>query len=237
MCHKFEILDGAFFISDAHHSHNKPELKQLLQDILHAKLTPPQLILMGDIFDTLFGIIDYTIKQNEKIIDILNDIAIKIEVIYLEGNHDFCLDGVFKNIKIYPLKLQPLFCTYHNKVVCLAHGDFIEGIKYKFYTSLIRSHIMLLILKYIDILGNHFILKKLDNYLKQKDNCQNFKNFKKYITHRLENKYAQKCNIFIEGHFHQDTKFKIKKMLYINLPAFACNQRYFIVKSSLLNGE
>ncbi|MCD8212614.1 MAG: hypothetical protein LUC34_00900 [Campylobacter sp.] len=38
------------------------------------------------------------------------------------------------------------------------------------------------------------------------------------------------ANIVIEGHYHQGRILNINDKFYINLPAFACNQSYFIVE-------
>ncbi|MBU0632096.1 metallophosphoesterase [bacterium] len=232
MSHNLELKQGAFIISDAHYSsHHRPELKTLFEDINSGRLNPTQLILMGDIFDALFAPITYTLHVNKDMIQLLDAISNKIEVVYLEGNHDFCLEGIFKNIKIFPLELQPVACKYGEKTVLLSHGDFSEGTMYKIYTSLIRSRFMLYILKYIDIVGNHFILKKLDAYLHKKEDCNDFEAFYEYIFARIGKRFSNRCDYFIEGHFHQDKSFKVDNFTYINLAAFACNQRYFIVQS------
>jgi UDP-2,3-diacylglucosamine hydrolase len=232
MSPSFEIKEGAFVIADAHYSPHRPELKTFFEQIDSGLLKPSQLILMGDIFDTLFGPIPYTLHVNKIMIDLLNSIAQKIEVIYLEGNHDFCLDGVFQNIKIYSLALQPLTCKYKDKTILLAHGDLGEDLGYKIYTSLIRNRFILTFLKYLDLIGNHFILNRLDNYLQKKEDCNHFETFKEYISARLKKRFSNSCDYFIEGHFHQNRSFAVDDFIYINLAAFACNQRYFIVQSS-----
>ncbi|WP_457748395.1 UDP-2,3-diacylglucosamine diphosphatase [Sulfurimonas sp.] len=224
------MQEGALIISDAHYSQVRPELFSLIQDIHTQKITPPQLILMGDVFDALFGSINFTCKQNRDLIRLINEISTRIEVIYLEGNHDFKLQKIFPKAKVFPIQQQPVEAVYNNKKVYLAHGDFEGELFYKIYTSLIRNPFILFILKYIDIFSKHAILKNLDGYLSQKDDCQEFQNFKDFIKRRLENKYE--CDYFIEGHFHQNSSFDIAHFHYINLAAFACNQRYFIVKSA-----
>ena len=232
MSHNIELKEGAFLIADAHYSPHRPELKSLFEEIDSGLLQPTQLILMGDIFDMLFGVIPYTLHVNKEMLDLLNSIAQKIEVIYLEGNHDFCLDNVFENVKIVPLASQPLTCNYNDKTILLAHGDLGEDFGYKIYTSMIRNRLVLTFLKYIDIIGNHFILKKLDSYLQKKEDCNHFETFQGYITARLGKRFFNRCDYFIEGHFHQNRSFLVENFLYINLAAFACNQRYFIVQSS-----
>lgn len=229
------LHEGALLIGDAHYSSSyRPELKALLQDILNKKVVTTQIIFMGDIFDALFGNIPYTIEQNRDVIDIIKKISKNIDIVYLEGNHDFCLAEIFGDIELFAIESQPVVCTYKDKKVLLAHGDFGENVSYKVYTSLIRNKAVLFLLKYIDIIGGHFMLKKLDVYLRQKDDCQKFKNFKTYVRKRLQKRYLNRCDVFIEGHFHQDIKYVYDKTLYINLPAFACNQRYVVVSSHLM---
>lgn len=224
-----EIKEGAFIIADAHYSHLRPELLTLIEEIHSKKLQPTQLVLMGDIFDALFGDVEYTQEINARMIELINDISKFIEVIYLEGNHDFNLEMIFPKVKVFSINNQPVICTYKDKSVCLAHGDFDGERAYKIYTSVIRSSITLYVLKSIDNILNHFILKKLDNYLSKKDDCKEFIGFREFIEKRLAKRVS--CDYFIEGHFHQNRSIDFKNLRYINLGAFACNQRYFIVKS------
>lgn len=229
MSRNIEIREGAFIVSDAHYSHLRPEFLDFLKDIHSQKLNPKQLILMGDIFDTLFGGVPYTSQINKEAVGLINDISKEIEVIYLEGNHDFNLSSIFPHAKVFPISKQPLACSYENKKVLLAHGDFGSEIKYRIYASFIRNPFVLFILNIINFLSFNLILKKLDNYLSKKDDCKEFSGFKEFISKKLINRY--KCDYFIEGHFHQNRSFELDGFSYINLAAFACNQRYFTVKS------
>lgn len=224
-----EIQEGAFVISDAHYSPLRPQLLQLIKDIESKKLEPTQLILMGDIFDALFGSIVHTCKMNEEMIRLINSISRRIEVIYLEGNHDFNLTKIFPHVRIFTIANQPVLCSYKSKKIYLAHGDFDGVFSYKLYTALIRNRVILLILQVIDNIFNNAILKNIDQHLDKKDDCKEFIGFKEFITKRLADRFD--CDYFIEGHFHQNVAFDVKSYHYVNLAAFACNQRYFIVKS------
>ena len=229
MSHNIELKEGAFIVSDAHYSHLRPELLQLMQDIESKKLRPTQLILMGDIFDALFGDVERTHTINELMLASINAISQSIEVIYLEGNHDFNLAKLFPHAKVFSFKMQPVIATYGSKKVALAHGDFDGTLSYQIYTALIRSRIVMWILKSFDSLFNHVILNKLDSYLGKKDDCKEFRDFREFIQRRHLEKYE--CDYFVEGHFHQNRSFTFEKFHYINLAAFACNQRCFIVES------
>ena len=224
-----EIQEGAIIISDAHYSPLRPELLKLIEDIEAQKIETPQLILMGDIFDALFGDVAKTQRVNATMIEHLNAIAKKIEVIYLEGNHDFNLAKIFPDIKIFPLSAQPLQCRYKDKTLYLAHGDFDVGLFYKAYSYTIRNPYVLSFLASLDRLFGYSILKYLDIYLAKKEDCNSFENFETFIQNRELEHYL--CDYFIEGHFHQNRTLQRDDFCYINLAAFACNQRYFIVKS------
>jgi UDP-2,3-diacylglucosamine hydrolase len=185
---------------------------------------------MGDVFDALFGSIDYTYEKNQKMIDLIEKIAQQIEVIYFEGNHDFNLKKVFSKPFIIPIAKQPFLMHFKDKRVYLAHGDFDGKQGYKIYTALIRNPFILFILKYIDIITAHAILKNVQKHLDKKDDCKELTWFEDFIQNRFAKRFV--CDYFIEGHFHQNKTLILDEFIYINLGAFACNQRYFIVKST-----
>lgn len=229
MSHNIILQEGALIVSDAHFSASRPQLQGFLQSIADDKLQTQQLILMGDIFDALFGAIPYTYKENLTVIELLKEIANKIEVIYLEGNHDFNLQAVFDNMRIVPIKQQPLHVTFRDQKVQLAHGDFDAPFGYQLYTTLIRNPLILKILRPLDDLFGHFILNFVYKHLGKKDDCKELEWFEGLVKRRFAE--GVDASYFIEGHFHQNKRLQIGKTLYINLGAFACNQRYFVVKS------
>lgn len=232
MFHKKRVLKkGAFILSDAHYEkERRPELLSFFQDIEKEKLKPTQIILLGDIFDTLFSQVNETVKKNQELITLISTLSQKIEFIYFEGNHDFNLNSIFPFIDVIPIKGQPTLFTYKSKNIYFSHGDFSGDNLYKFYTFIIRNSFFLKGLACIDKLTSHSILKKLESHLKIKEDCKEIKKFKDLVTKRNLSNY--KCDYFVDGHFHQNKTIKFQKFIYINLAAFACNQRYFIVKSS-----
>ena len=230
MCHSNIVLkEGAFVITDAHYSHTNVEFLEFLKAIKFKKILPTQLVFLGDIFDTLFGNITYTIEINSEAIDIINEISKEIEIIYLEGNHDFNLKKIFPYTKVFNIKEQPVEVSFYKQKVLLSHGDIEGPLGYNIYTAIIRNCFVLSILNRVNNFFNHIIMKKLDEYLNKKDDCKEFIGLEKFIEKRLLGKYS--CDLFVEGHFHQNKSFRLKDFRYINLAAFACNQRYFIVKS------
>ncbi len=229
MSHNVTIKEGAFILGDAHYSHSRPQLLTFIKKIHAKELQPTQLIFMGDIFDALFGGVTHTQNENREIVTLIEEISNFIDIIYLEGNHDFNLQAIFSNIQIFKINQQPLLCSYENKKIYLAHGDYDGTLGYKVYTALIRNRGVLYILSQINNLANNYILNRLNSYLELKNDCKELSWFEEFINARSFSNYQ--CDYFIEGHFHQNKTFKLKTFIYINLAAFACNQRYFVVKS------
>ncbi|MEA3372424.1 MAG: UDP-2,3-diacylglucosamine hydrolase [Campylobacterota bacterium] len=227
----FTLQEGAIFIGDAHYSHQRPELLNFLKAIATGTVETTQLILMGDMFDQLLGGVPYSIKCNEEAVATIRQIASQMEVVYLEGNHDFQLASIFDNITIFPIGQQPVRCSYQGAEVMLAHGDFNGPAGYRIYTALIRNRSILWVLRWFDQFSGHSISNWVDVHNSKKEDCNDFTGFESYITRHLEGVDLDGIDYFIEGHYHQNRHFKVGATTYINLAAFACNQRYFELKS------
>lgn len=230
MYHK--IYSDTIIVSDAHYNNTRYEFLNLLEDINDEKIKTNQLILVGDMFDLLVSKVNYTISYNQKLINLLNSISNKIEVIYFEGNHDFCLDGLFKNIKIYKIENQPQIFVYEDKKIAISHGDFATNdIVYSIYLKLIRNKTILSILNIIDFCINNYISKKIISNQIKKPKCNYKIDFENLAIKRI--KHYQDIDIILEGHYHQDKSIIINNTKYINLPAFVCNQDFKRLKDIL----
>ena len=117
------IKSDSIFVADSHFNEKNRELLTLLQKVESKEIVTSQLFLMGDIFDFISGESRYFIKQNIEVINLLNKLSNEIEIIYLEGNHDYNLKSVFPNIKVIKRENQPLLAKYEDKTVSLSHGD------------------------------------------------------------------------------------------------------------------
>ena len=221
-----KLLEGALFISDAHYSFKHKELLDFLKAIRSQKIQTPQLIFMGDIFDLLFGGIAKTVERNQEVVDLINTLSDNIEILYLEGNHDFNLTSIFPGVKVFSIKQQPVLYDYKGKNVALAHGDFDAPFGYRLYTAIIRNPFVLKTLSFFNTTGKQFILNALDAKLARKDDCQKMHTFEIYIRKHLSKQKLDVYALFIEGHHHQDLSFEIDGCTYVNLPAFACGLGY-----------
>lgn len=228
MCHK--IADDAIFIADAHYGSYRENLLKLLYDIDSGSVATTQLFLMGDIADLLFGGVDATYELNRDFIALLESIGSKIELVYLEGNHDFNLSKIFKNLTIYPRESQPVIYRYREHNIALAHGDLYGSRGYEIYTKLIRNRAILKFLNTINNIFGNFIINNLLSSMQRKKHCQKIEHFRDLIEKKLEFYDIKNIDILIEGHYHQGESFSVCGIEYINLDAFACNESYFRVQ-------
>ncbi len=219
-----EIEEGAIFIADSHYPHHGDEFLDILHRIDSGDIVVSQLFLMGDNFDILFGgnrYIKIVSQKVQKAIDALNRISQKIDIFYFEGNHDFLLKDIFPHITIYPRREQPQIFRLQEKRVGLSHGDkYGVNIKYEIFSFIMRSRLLLTILK---PWGRKIIDKQISK-LSQKDICHKFTEFDERVKNILSSYHG--VNIVIEGHYHQAKHFGN----YISLPSLACQQQVAVVQ-------
>jgi UDP-2,3-diacylglucosamine hydrolase len=222
---------GAILIADAHCAPWRTDFIDFLHALESGEIITEQLILMGDVFDMLYGPIPRTYGYNTEGIELLNRLSQKMEIIYLEGNHDFLLEKVFPNLHVIRRENQPLILNYENSRIAFSHGDSAMGLGYETYTALIRSPLILGFLRFIDMLGKGFIVAWLEQQMKRKSHCRSIEHFESLIEKRLHSFEKGRFDILVEGHFHQNRTFDFPHFHYINVGAFACNERYFTVQS------
>jgi len=223
------IQEGALFIADAHDSYERSFFFDFL---LHVKQNPPpQLFLMGDMFDLLVGNVRQGVKQYQHYIDLIEEIGQSCEVYYFEGNHDFNLSKLFLHVKVIPLEEQPLACKLPSGKSCLLlHGDKYGSFIHRCYTKIIRNKGVLSLLSGLDELLHGAISQKIQNDQRKKRLCKQIENFATQMQQKLY--LYPKVDVVAEGHYHQNCDFMVSGTHYINFSSFACNQSYFSVQSS-----
>ena len=218
------LKEHALFIADAHYPHHGDEFLQILLKLENGEIKTPQLFLMGDVFDLLFGHNNYIQTFSQEAIALLQNISKTTETIYLEGNHDFCLKEVFPNIQVYSREEQPLHYRLGKQDVYLSHGDKYEtNFGYGLYSKLLRNKLLLTLLRPLEKL----IIDDRIAKLKKKKICKKFSNYQERFEAIA--KHYPENSLIIEGHFHQSLVHKN----YISLPSLACQNKIAIVE----NGE
>ncbi len=217
------ISEGALFIADSHYPHHGDTFLKLLQKLDRGTLQTPQLFLMGDNFDLLFGYNDYILTFSREAIALLQRLSKTIEIHYFEGNHDFCLQPLFPDIEVYSREVQPVKFALGEKVVALSHGDRYEtGVGYDLYCKVLRNRVTLTLLRPFEKqIIDHRMAK-----LSQKQICHTFEEFEKRVEAIM--RHYKDVDMVVEGHFHQGEMVEN----YISLPSLACQNQVGIVKNS-----
>ena len=214
------IQENAIFIADAHYPTHGNTLLELLYRIDAGEVTAPQLFLMGDIFDLLVGGLEKSYALNDEVIKLIDAIGAHTEVFYFEGNHDFQLGKIFKNIKIYPREEQPQYMSYNGFIVGLSHGDrFAAGWKHDLLSRVLRKPFILKTIKWL----KPGIVEKQRAHLSSKDICREIPGFEAKAK-RIFDSYRGAYWV-IEGHYHQAKKH----YGYISLPSLACQKQVAVM--------
>ena len=220
------IKQGAIFVADSHYNQKNKELLIFLEKVESKEIVTTQLFLMGDMIDFISGESRYFIKQNYQVIELLNKLSKDIQIVYLEGNHDYNLKSIFPNINVIKRENQPLLAKLeNNQTISLSHGDNFINWKYDLYCKIIRNTFFLQFMNLIDI--NFFISKKIENTLVNKNICHKMNNFKQIVEKRIKN---YNTDIVIEGHYHQGDIYNINNKKYVNIPSLCCQKEYVKIK-------
>ncbi len=216
-----KIKEKALFIADSHYPHHGDDFLDLLKKLERAEVKTPQLFLMGDNFDLLFGHNDYIKTFSHEAIALLQTLSKKLEIHYLEGNHDFYLKELFPDVKVYSREEQPIMFTLGDKKVAMSHGDkYITGFVYDLYSKVLRNKITLTLIKPFEkAIIDHFMKK-----LSKKHICYTLQGFEKRVEEILE--HYTDADMVIEGHFHQAKMFG----KYISLPSLVCQEQVAVVR-------
>lgn len=230
MC--LNIQENAIFVADAHYNENRNEFLVFLEKLKNSSVQTTQLFLMGDMFDFISGESKYFIKRNEKVIQLINELAKTLQIIYFEGNHDYNLKIIFPNVSVIPREKQPLCAKYGDTKVSLAHGDIYVGDKfYDIYCSVIRNPYLLKFLNVIDF--NNAISKKIYYTLIKKNICARIGNFEDIVKKRVS---FYEPGLIIEGHFHQGNEYVMGEKRYMNIPSLSCSKTYCVLKDNCFIG-
>jgi len=227
-------VNEAILISDCHFNRQRLEFLEFLNLIESKKLKTQNLFLLGDIFDFLSQEVDYSIEYNRDVIEKIDNLSKEINIYYLEGNHDFHIKRLFPNAKVFPRGKQPILLEINNKKIHISHGDLSVGISYEFFTVLLRNRAVLKTIATLDkIFFNKKIVKYVFDFLSKKDICKKYETFSLFLKKRVAfYQKIKKVDFIIEGHFHQGKNFSNSEVNYINIPSFACEKSFFIIKSN-----
>lgn len=217
---KISLKKGAVFVADAHYKKGNEDFLDFLNHLLQNP--PSQLFLVGDIFHLLLPF-KYLRDYNKEAIDLIEKIALKTEVYYTPGNHDFNLKPIFKNVTI-----SDAFAD-EEKSVFITHGDLTDkDTFYKIYVRLIRNYLGNKLLNLVSFnFVNNWLFKAI---LKKNVKCLKIFDFKTKIKSKIAD---INYKMIVEGHYHQNETFDFGDKVYVNLGAFACDKSYHVFENEI----
>ena len=129
------------FVADAHIKGLRDPAQAGLAAFLDALTDIDKLVLLGDIFDFWAGSNPIAMREYRPLLDSLKGLSERgIEIIYVEGNHDFDMGSFFT--KTLGASVFPDACTItlNGERIYLAHGDTVSMTTgYRLWRLFLRS--------------------------------------------------------------------------------------------------
>lgn len=218
------IKNGAVFVSDAHENgFNRCLFAKFLDKI--EQNPPPQLFLMGDMFDFLSKTC-FTKKVFQSYIQRLNTLGKRCEIYYFEGNHDFNLRQIFPQIKVFSLSQQPaVFSSEFGEEFSLAHGDVFLPFFQQVALKMLRARWLVRALDLVDCALFYAISRAILRKQKGKNMGFKIQNFKDLIARKID---RYKTKRVCEGHYHQGESVEFGEKNYFNFAAFGIEGEFYI---------
>lgn len=224
-----EIKQDAIFIADSHTQcvaqNRRDSLILSLEKLLDS--APSQIFLMGDISNILVGNLKSSLKSNQRLINAIDLLTQKAQIIYFEGNHDFNLECIMPSVIKIPRNNQPQLAHFGDKTALIAHGDIFLDKKYEIYIKILSAKITAKILSALDLAT----FGRLYNFIEKKVQSKKIRllsdegAIQMLIQRRIQSyqNYILRKNLrvdfIIEGHFHLG-KIVLDSANYINFAEF-----------------
>lgn len=236
-----------YFLGDNHIKEKDDEASSLFISFLKTLQPGDKLFLMGDLFDLLLDCDDVSYSYYEDVFKALEEAAQNnIELVFLEGNHDFMLGKYFKEKLKATVYKDFLGLDVDNKKIFLTHGDLSDdSIRYRFWRLVARSFII----KFLKIiLGNKLSFKIGRSFSKS---SRTYNNERADAIEKLQIVWAKTLiaedfDVVIMGHTHRSAFCELKSMnkegsekqgLYINTGSFTSEKTYALLKEGQITLE
>ena len=165
------------------------------------------LIIGGDFFDFWFET-DYVIPNGYK--SLIDELATfqnyGIEIHYIAGNHDYWDFGYLSRTANIIFHKTDLEFDCHNKKILITHGDGLlkNDYGYRFMKKIIRSSLFIKLFKLIPPHISFKLANKLSKSSSDYNHNDKFINMiMRDILNYAKKKWAEKIDIVMAGHYHQ----------------------------------
>ncbi len=187
-------------IADLHLRRNDSR-KDIIIDFLRNIATKfDRMIILGDFFEFWYGFDNFIIPDYKPILSEFAKLTEdNTEIIYIEGNHDFCLGNHIKQLGII-VKEEKYEFMINNKKFIAVHGDTVNIKNDKFY-KILRKFLRSRFTKFLmNTVPPNIILKIAD---KSSQTSRKYL-FKEHNLKQIIDSFKEKKNydLVISGHFH-----------------------------------
>ncbi|OGU00122.1 MAG: UDP-2,3-diacylglucosamine hydrolase [Geobacteraceae bacterium GWC2_48_7] len=195
------------FISDAHLENPDDLNYKLLLKFLHElEGNTETLYIMGDLFDFWLGFPQNPFRQYDSIIAALDSLARSgCRLVYFEGNHDFHLGAVFRDIIKTEIHNGPAVMTIQGRRLFLCHGDQVNRADYGYLALRALLH-NTLVAASVNIVSPA-LAQWIRNRLQRKSRAGYRSKTRRWDYREIIRSFAevvrkQGCDGLICGHFH-----------------------------------
>ncbi len=166
-----------------------------------------KIIILGDFFEFWYGFKDVIISDYFNVLRKLKELTDRnIDIVFIEGNHDFNMGDFFKNILGVKVYKEEYHEVIGKKKFLFMHGDTLnlaEDRFYKILRKMLRSEFIRFIM---NSLPPHSIL----SIAKRFSNASRKYLYKKFDLQKTIDKYkkAKHYDFVLMGHFHRNFNYK-----------------------------
>ena len=226
--------------SDVHIRESNPEARVYLENFLkNPKVqNSDYIIFLGDIFDLMVGAKKQYLKEFDFFFLAIKKMAEEgRKIIYIEGNHDFHLEDVFKKINSSQIKV--IRTNYEledkGKRIRFEHGDELDlyNKSYKRWKKIYSSSLMGFLLKFI---FPYWMIRGVGNRASTNSKKQSSRTFslefeKKKYRENFK-KYSQaNVDIFVMGHTHIQDHYEFNGKVYLNNGYPPAHNQYIYIEN------
>ncbi len=161
-------------------------------------------VLNGDIFDFFFGWRSHFRSKYKKLLESMDRLAaMGAEVWFVEGNHEFALDGLSRHFRFKIISSDGrIVIAPDGKRILVAHGDLLSpDLPYRIFRFIMRSRLV----SFLAFLFPQTLLDRLTLWLastsRKKDKYRELRHER--IKAMAESQLRRQCaDVIIFGHFH-----------------------------------
>ncbi|MEE9226686.1 MAG: metallophosphoesterase [Acidobacteriota bacterium] len=215
------------FVADAHLRPGRAEVGRFVTFLTDIRASASVLFILGDLFDTWFGMPDLQGSHNREVVEALRHLADSgVRIRFVEGNRDFRIGPTFLRDPFERIGTRQLTETYGGRRFWAEHGDRVNRSDrgYLIWRSFAKSRLTQTVFGWLPASTRLRIVGSLENSLK-KTNARHRILFPFQECERFaERVFNGGADVIVLGHFHQERILRYRypdgdKILYV-LPAW-----------------